>query len=603
VVAGACALAWRTAGSIAAGDWLLFAVGVGLLLAAVLASGAAVEPPVLGLAGLVGLLALAGWAAVSLTWSAVPSLARDEALLTALYAVVLAIPLVTLRSSGDREAASGLVAAGLSGLAVATAIELVVAGSPADLYGDGRLVFPVSYANALAAMFLVGFWPAVASAASTRVPAVLRPLGVGGATGIAAGWLLTQSKGGAAALAVSAIVFFALCPTRLRALVPALVAAALPAAAYRPLTAPFRADGEAQLEHAIHRAGLVLLLLVAAAVALGAIYVAVDRRVVLSPRAHRLAGALAIAALLAGIGAGAAAFAVTVDRPGHFLVEKWRSFKRLPTAETGSSHLLTLGSNRYDFWRVSLATWKHHPLAGIGARGFGPLYLERGHSDETPARAHSLEVDELVEGGVVALLLLVLGIGLPLATVARRATVSLPGAALLAAATYWLVHSAVDWLWTVPAVTVPAVLLLGIGAAPEVPRPLSRAVGVAGALAAAALAVLAFAPPWLSARYTSRAYEASPGAAAADLRRARRLDPLAVEPYLAEAALAASPALRIAALERAVRKEPRRAELRYLLGRALLDAGRARDARAELRQALRLYPRDDLARSALRAAS
>ena len=99
VAAAGGSLAWREYGSIAAPDWLPYAIGCALLLATLLLSGVAVRPATLAVAGLAGLLALATWAAVSLTWSPVPDLARDEALLTALYAVVLAIPLVTLRRS------------------------------------------------------------------------------------------------------------------------------------------------------------------------------------------------------------------------------------------------------------------------------------------------------------------------------------------------------------------------------------------------------------------------------------------------------------------------------------------------------------------------
>src|SRR5205823_14967013 len=64
------------------------------------------------------------------------------------------------------------------------------------------------------------------------------------ATAIASGWLTAQSKGGIVALAASAALVFGLSPMRLRLLPPTLIAAALSAAAYRPLTAPFRTETE-----------------------------------------------------------------------------------------------------------------------------------------------------------------------------------------------------------------------------------------------------------------------------------------------------------------------------------------------------------------------
>ena len=73
------------------------------------------------------------------------------------------------------------------------------------------------------------------------------------------------------------------------------------------------------------------------------------------------------------------------------------------------------------------------------------------------------------------------------------------------------------------------------------------------------------------------------------------------ETRAAQAELARSPA-DIPPLERAVDKEPRREDLRYLLGTAYLRAGRKADARAQLREALRLFPGDDLAKSALERA-
>jgi O-Antigen ligase len=332
----------------------------------------------------------------------------------------------------------------------------------------------------------------------------------------------------------------------------------------------------------------------------GVVYAAADRRVVVSARAHRVLGFVALLALVAALAGGAGAFAATVHRPGHFLADKWRSFKTLPPTQQGSSHLFSLGSNRYDFWRVALHTFEHHPLAGVGGRGFAAVYLQEGRSVETPQRAHSLELDELSETGIVGFVLLALGLGLPLAVAVVRARRSLLRTALAAAGVYWLVHSTVDWTWSFPALTLPALLLLGVAAAPERGRPLRPLASVPIGVAAVALALLAFAPPWLSDRYTNLAY-AHPSQAAADLRRAKWLDPLSTAPYEAEAALARSPA-DIRPLRAAVRKEPRQVDLRFELGQAYLRAGRKAAAVRELQAALRLDPHSDDVQAALRSA-
>src|SRR5919197_573652 len=114
LAAAAWALAWVETGSIHGADWLPYAFVAGLLAAVVLLAGTA---PRLGgreVIALGALVALAGWEALSLSWSAVPALARDEALLTLFYAIVLLIPLLTLRTSTERlyASASGAAVAG-----------------------------------------------------------------------------------------------------------------------------------------------------------------------------------------------------------------------------------------------------------------------------------------------------------------------------------------------------------------------------------------------------------------------------------------------------------------------------------------------------------
>ncbi|TMK90854.1 MAG: hypothetical protein E6G42_09195, partial [Actinobacteria bacterium] len=107
--AASALVAWRDYGSIDAADWLPYAVVLGLVVAAVALSGAALLPGRLAAAAVVSLAALAGWVALSLTWSPLPELARDEALLTALYALTLLAPLLTLGTPAERRAAIAVV--------------------------------------------------------------------------------------------------------------------------------------------------------------------------------------------------------------------------------------------------------------------------------------------------------------------------------------------------------------------------------------------------------------------------------------------------------------------------------------------------------------
>jgi hypothetical protein len=311
------------------------------------------------------------------------------------------------------------------------------------------------------------------------------------------------------------------------------------------------------------------------------------------------------AAVVAVVVAVPVTFFAAVDRPGHVLEEKWHSFKTLPKHEGGSSHLTSLGSNRYDFWRVELDDARRHPVGGIGARGFASSYLQKGRSSETPARGHSLLLDTLSETGVVGFVLLLAALGFPLVSATRRGRRTGVLAGLAAAGAYGLAHASVDWIWTFPAVGGTLFLLLGIASAGNGkgrgPQFLPTRPSIALGIAVVLVAIGAFGTPWVSARLTAAA-ERNPTDAAADLRWAKRLDPLSVEPLLTEASLAASPRAALPPLRQALADQPRDASLHYRLGLTLLRAGRGREARIELLAAQRLDPRSPIVARALRAA-
>jgi hypothetical protein len=377
----------------------------------------------------------------------------------------------------------------------------------------------------------------------------------------------------------------------------------LVAVSYTPLTESFRQRGEDEpLRRAAEAAGERVLWLTLAALVLGAVYAAADRRLELSPRVHRVANVAAVTAVAVGIAAGAALFLARVDSPGDWAGDRWRDFKTMPEREEGSSHLVNLGSNRYDFWRVAWDEFERHPLAGIGAFGWGNAYLIGGESLETPVRAHSVELDALAETGVIGFLLLVGSGATLLFGVARRARSSLLATGALGAASYFAVHTGGDWVWTIPAVGLPVFVIAGIALSePDAPRLPGR-IAIPAGIATVLVAALAFSPPWLSSRFVEQAYDANTTAEARDaLRWARRLDPLSIGPYLAETTLVDSPA-DIPPLRRAVAKEPRNADLRFVLGLALLDAGRKEDARRELRIAVALAPRAEAFQDALERA-
>lgn len=595
------ALAWDTGGSIRAADWLAYAVLATLVLAVVLLSGSAVRPERLPLVGTALLVGFAIWTALSAAWSPAPSLARDDGLLALFYAVCLLTPLVTLRAAADRLAATVVFVLGLGALAVWTAVWLREKGDPELLYYASRLDFPITYWNGQAAMALVGFWPAVALAARQELHAAIRALALGAATAMGCLWLGTQSKGGGVALAGSAIVVFAVSGRRLRLLVPTAVVSVLGAFAADPLTEPFRTDGQA-FDDAVRDAGTVTLALAGVAILVGLAYAVVDRRLHVPDAARTWTGRIVLGLLCMALLAGVAGFFASVDQPVRAAQHRWDEFRTVDADASASSHFGALGSNRYDFWLVAWDEFERHPFAGIGAYGWGDAYLVHGKSLETPHRAHSLELDALAETGIIGFLLLIGSGAALLFGIARRARSSLLATGALGTAAYFAVHTGGDWVWTIAAVGLPVFLIVGVALSDDRPAPLTGRVAIPSGVVAAVVAVIAFAPPWLSSRLVERAYDApTVSEARDDLRWARRLDPLSVDPYLAETAIVDSPA-DIPPLRRAVAKEPRSAELHFLLGLALLDAGREADAREELRIALSFSPRDEAIRSALERA-
>ena len=602
LVVAAFALAWDASGSIRGADWLAYAVLAAFVLGAVLLSGSAVRPARLPLIALGLLLGFAALTALSAAWSPVPSLARDDGLLALFYAVALATPLVTLRSAVDRLTATVVVVLGLSALAVWSALYLRNDGDPEILYLAGRLDFPVTYWNGQAAMALIAFWPAIALAARRELFPVLRALALGGATAMLCLWLATQSKGGGVALGVSAIVVFAVSRERLRLLPPTVIVAVLAALAAEPVTEPFRIESQA-FDDAVRHAGTVTLVLAGIGALIGLGYALADRRLHVSRQARSWAGRIVLGVVCVAAVVGVVGFFVSVDHPVRAAQERWDDFKNIDSDASGTSHFSALGSNRYDFWRVAWEEFERHPAAGIGAYGWGDAYLVHGDSLETPQRAHSLGLDALSELGIPGFLLIV-GAGLTvLAAIGLRARSSLAASGALGAAAYFAVHTGGDWVWTIPAVGVPAFVIAGIALSEDRASLLPGRLAIPAGVVALLAAVLAFAPPWLSSRFVQQAYDAPTLAAAQDdLRWARRLDPLSVTPLVAESALVGSPQ-DITPLSKAVEMRPRNAEMHYLLGLALLDAGRDAQAERELRIALELSPRDVAIREALDRAS
>jgi tetratricopeptide (TPR) repeat protein len=591
----------------------------------------------------VALAALAAYTALSylsIAWAAVPGEALEGANRTLLYLAVFAL-FASWRQTGVSAALLLCVwTLAMIALAAFVALHVDAAGTAAlqKLLPGGRLEYPSGYANANAAQWLMAFWPALLLARERSLPWALRGLLAGGAVLLAEVALLSQSRGSLFATPVMIVLVFALLPGRTRTFALLLpVAAGIAVAAPAVLHVGDRLENGFVVPSAVHHATSAMFLaalVVCVVVALGA---AVEMRLGEGTRRRVRVGVrvLAVATLVAVIAGGLVAAGNPVTR----LEKGWHSFKGGYAEDNTSGSRLTsgLGSNRYDFYRVALDEFLHHPLVGIGADNFEQQYLVHGRSNETPHYPHSVELRTLTQTGLVGALLAIVGLGAALVAAARALHRPDPlargvAAAALAGFGYWVVHGSVDWFWEFAGLGAPAFAMLGLSCALAPARALTSARGRAPQVGAsrpadatvsatapadrrhgrrrypaiAAVAVLglagavALAAPWLSqleVQSAANVWTRAPQAAYARLSDAASLNPLSDQPYV----VAGEIALRYGELDRADRDFASALARTPADAYATLERGAIASARGEhaaalalLGRAVRLDPREPL---------
>lgn len=608
-----------------------------LIVLALLAIALVVTPPRLAevpRAVWVALAALAAYTALSylsILWATDTGVAWEGANRTLLYLAVFALFALWRQRGASAALLLCLWTLALIVLAAFTALHLDAAGAAGlrTLIPGGRLDYPTGYPNANAAQWMMAFWPAVLLARSARLPWAVRGVLAGGAVLLAEVALLSQSRGSLYATPVMVVLVFALLPGRTRTfalLVP--VVCGIGAAAPAVLRADDLHNG-AVARSAVHSATLAMFLAAVVVALVVSLLAAAETRMGLSRASlGRIRTGVRVAAVvtLVAIVAGGLAFGKPVSR----IERGWDTFKGgyATDSTTGSRLIGGLGSNRYDFYRVALDEFLHHPLVGIGADNFEQQYLLHGRSNETPHYPHSVELRTLAETGLIGALLALVGLATALLAAARALRGPDPLARMVCAAAlggfaYWVVHGSFDWFWEFAGLGAPAFALLGIACAlapghtvssrepaqrggPGGPARRTFAIALGGLLALVCAASLV--APWLSKleiENAARIWTSRPQAAYARLKSAAALDPLADEAFL----VAGSIALRY--------EEPARAEHQFslALGRdpddayATLEQGAIASAKGDRAEALRLLsravrldPREPVTRQALETA-
>jgi hypothetical protein len=616
-------LAFRAGGFFPAVTAVAAVVGaVALLLRMTLA-----HEPFVGWSRTAGLTALgaAGYASLVLlsgVWSDAPARAMIEFDRALLYLEVLVLYALAPRGPGT-------LAALLRWLLGAFVV-ICVAGLGSRLAPDvfptsgrfvaERLAFPLTYWNAMGMASALTVLLALAQAAGRQESRASRALGSAVLPIAALALYLSFSRGAIAACAVGVIVFL-VCVRTVAALL-AVLAAGLPTAV--ALIAAYQASALGTAGYAAgggpaqgHRVAAVLVVAVIAAAGLNLL---AGRAAEWEPLRLRrfgpqargeqiaLAGALAIAVFAAGL---------WVDAPGRAerAVAQFRTGDVVPDTGDARDRLLQTGNNgRLAFWDVALATWADHRLLGRGAGTYQLEWEQRRPFFYVIRDGHSLVLETLAEVGVVGLMLLLAALLTPLALALRRgwdrrrpdrtahAVVAAAGLALL-------FHACTDWDWEMPVLFVWFFAAAGVivaapadGARGHSPGRLARVICGLGCLLVAVT-------PWLVAGWDTalaagdRAFDRGDCRTAIDdALTARDRLPIAPEPYELVGYCdlrAGDSALGVDAMREARERDPR--NWRFAYGLAVAQAIAGQDPRPAARTAVRLNPREPLARDLARA--
>lgn len=467
------------------------------------------RPRQLSLLVLVCFVSYAIWVACSAIWAVSASLAWLEAARTFTYLLSFALALAFMTNPTARAAFRYMLNAAALLLVLAAVVRLWTADDLASLFVENRFVFPISYSNGAAALYLILFWPSMWLAVDSRVKAPIRGLSLGIATALLGLGFLTQSRGALWSLAITVPIMFLLSPARLKTLFYLLAPALLMVWAVPQLNDYWRLGPEQMGGTTAGRALIVVLL---TGGFIGVIIALLERWISVSRRMRLVFGVVALAVSASALGFGMTVVTRDVGGPIEWTKSTYHQFvgdanesaaNDSQSNQVAISRLLTVSSTgRIDLWRVAWLDFKRQPWTGAGAASFIFTYDRLGERTTTSvSQPHSWELQILAETGLVGGIfgfagaaILLGGLLWPriaagwhgLRTSEGRSRLAdsqqdapeteRPSArwgsqpqeygwttALLVGVIYFMIHGSLEWLWQIAGVTLPMLLMVAAG--------------------------------------------------------------------------------------------------------------------------------------------
>ena len=448
------------------------------------------RPRQLSLAVLALFLVYALWVGVSWRWAGSKHLVWEEINRTFFYLLVLALAVTYLTVPQARVSLRYLLMLGAVALLLLTARALWQNEGDGILFIQNRFQYPVSYPNNAAGLFLILFWPLLWVAADPREWVPMRGLALAICASLLAPAILTQSRGGFYAAILTGLIYFLLSPARLRSLV-----FLLPPVVLLVWSMPTLADYWREGPQLVGGSAAVRVMAVSALMAgiVGIVLGLLENWIPVSRRMRLAFGSATLTAMVALAVWGFVQFDERVGGVRDWAAESWDTFvaegdvEVIPGTAKEDFRIAALSaSGRIGIWRDAWTLYEQNSAKGVGANNFIYAYDRIRTTDADVRQPHSLELRLLSETGVIgallffsAVLLAVGGILVPrFAAAFNRWRPPGQGArrgrfgddpqayawpvALLMGFGFWGIQGSVDWLWHMPGVTVPALLLLGL---------------------------------------------------------------------------------------------------------------------------------------------